>query len=182
MRFYGPRGQYFEMHISPDSRKEDCWVCLDFEIKNDLYEWKTNEEITINELIGTIELFRKNATRTDVKVNSIVDEQFKNNLEEVLNTYRDAISVGNFIKDYYVPRDFAFADKMFYMEPYLKIIIISKENGKNRYLVFFENNCPYSGGYFKECFVEFYATDEELLQFAYELECEMTDIPILDNY
>lgn len=184
MRLYGPREQYFEIHVSNNSRKEDKWIMVNYHVKNDFYEWKSRdtEDITYEEMLIIINGLRSHSEYTEKYVKDVVNECFDEYFGGIEWAYRSAVRRNIRIKDISVPKDFAYALSQTFIEPGFRIACIDKNRDVNLFRVFLMESCPFTYGDEYECFVDFYATDDELRQLAFELEMELLELPALDNW
>lgn len=177
MRLHGPRGQYIEIHIEPEYKEKETRGNVIFEVKNDFFCWKNDAHLLYGDIYSIAHIIRRDISKTDTIIENKINCRFEYYVGWILDYYQKAVQKDDPIKNYYVPKDFTYAYGEEFIFPLIKMDILSKEKNKSRYIIFFELICPYDNGHDNNCFVEIIATEEELLKFAYDLECEISEIP-----
>ena len=183
MKLYGRNGQYVELHISPETKNTDCWVCINHKVKNDFHEMSYNiESLQYEDVLRMIRQFRRYATVTDKYVKNNIECFYAENKDICNDRYLSAIKKYNEIKNLYNEKDFVLYDAgLNFIRPDIYMIQRDKNADKSLirfYFVFIFDECL---GYSYECFVDVYATNNELLKAAYELEIELCEYPYLTN-
>lgn len=183
MRLYGPRGHYFEIHVSKNSRKEDIWIMVNYQVRNDFYEWTCNdaEDITYPEMLGLIDRFRFTACSTEKDISKKIDYYYHNYCKNALSEYERAIIENTEIMNLYTLKDFTMASFKQFTEPEFNIYCVAKNADNCLYRVFFKG-AKIEPKRYVDCIVDFYATDDELRQLAFELEMELLELPHLKGW
>lgn len=182
MKLYGHNGQYVELHISPETKNKDCWVYLNHKVKNDFHEMSYNmESLQYEDVLRIIRIFRSYAATTDKSVKRQTEDFYSENKDLCEDRYSRAIKYYKEIKNLYVDKDFILYDYLPYGRPDIYLVQRDKNADTSLIRFYFVDIFDECLGISYECFVDVYATNDELLKAAYELEIELCEYPYLTN-